>query len=140
MTKVLALRGSSSDGTTRHRVHQLGAALITVTLEAPDAQALAVLLSRRHALPRQAQQGDDDGWPTWPAETSAVALAVALRAHGTGAYARVRTSDVSASLTPQTAQVVAALTARPGVASRGKRPTAATGRRLGPGFEGVASH
>jgi hypothetical protein len=126
---------------TRHGVHQLRAAPITVTLEAPDAQVLAVLLSRRDALPRQAQQGDDDGWPSWPTETSAAALAAALRAHGTGAYARVRTTEVSASLTPQTAQaVVAALTARSGIASRDERPAAATGRGLGPGFKGVVSH
>jgi hypothetical protein len=41
---------------------------------------------------------------------------------------------VSASLTPQTAQaVVAALTARPGAASRGKR------RGLGFGFKGITA-
>ncbi len=48
----------AAHGLTRNRVHQLGAALVTVTLDAPEAQALAVLLSRRGALPRQAQQGD----------------------------------------------------------------------------------
>ncbi|MFI9296788.1 hypothetical protein [Streptomyces gardneri] len=41
---------------------------------------------------------------------------------------------MSASLAPQAAQaVVAALTARPGAASRGKR------RRLGSGFKGIAA-
>lgn len=63
----------------------------------------------------------------------AAVLADALRPHGTGAYARFLTSgQVSASLTPQTAQaVVAALTARSGAASRNKR------RGLGPSFKGV---
>ncbi|MFF5861055.1 hypothetical protein ACFY8B_36605 [Streptomyces sp. NPDC012751] len=122
-------------GLIRHRVHQLGAALVTVTLDAPEAQALAVLLSRRDALPRQAQQGVEGGWGAGPAETAAAALADALRTHGTGAYARVLASgQVSAGLTPQTAKaVVAALTARPGAASRGKR------RGLGPGFKGVTA-
>ncbi|MGA5558935.1 hypothetical protein [Streptomyces lavendulocolor] len=68
-------------------------------------------------------------------ETAAAALADALRAHGTGAYARVLASgQVSAGLTPQTAQaVVAALTSRPVAASRGKR------RGLGSGFKGIAA-
>lgn len=102
-----------------------------MTLDAPEAQALAVLLSQRDALPRQAQQGNDDDWGAGPAEAAAAALADALRVHGTGAYARVLTSgQVSAGLIPQTAQaVVAALTARPGAASRSKR------RGLGPGSE-----
>ncbi|MFJ3099113.1 hypothetical protein [Streptomyces hydrogenans] len=46
---------------TRHRVYQLGAALVTVTLDAPEAQALAVLLRRPEALPQQAHPEDDDG-------------------------------------------------------------------------------
>ncbi|WP_143065990.1 hypothetical protein [Streptomyces sp. CC53] len=134
-TSAALRQALAAHGLTRNRVHQLGAALITVTLDASEAQALAVLLSRRDTLPRQAQQGDEGGWGAGPAETAAAALADALRAHGTGAYARVLTSgQVSAGLTPQTAQaVVAALTARPGAASRGKR------RGLGPGFKGVAS-
>ncbi|MEU2179839.1 hypothetical protein [Streptomyces thermolilacinus] len=125
----------AAHGLARNRVHQLGAALVTVTLDAPEAEALAVLLSRRDALPRQAQQGDDDGWGAGPAETAAAALADALRAHGTGAYARVLASgQVSAGLTPQTAEaVVTVLTARPGAASRGKR------RGLGSGFKGIAA-
>jgi hypothetical protein len=122
----------AAHGLTRHRVHQLGAALITVTLEASEAQALAVLLSRGNALPRQAQQADD-GWGAGPAETAAAALAYALRTHEAGAYARVLTlGQVSAGLTPRTAQaVITALTARPGATSRGKR------RGLGSGFRGV---
>ncbi|WP_432159040.1 hypothetical protein [Streptomyces sp. bgisy153] len=135
-TSAALRQALAAHGLTRHRVHQLGAALVTVTLDAPGAQALAVLLGRRDALPRQAQQGNEDGWGAGPEETAAAALADALRAYGTGAYARVLTSgQVSAGLTPQTAQaVVAALTARPVVAARGKR------RGLGPGFKGVASH
>ena len=133
-TSAALRQALAAHGLTRHRVHQLGAALVTVTLDASEAQALAVLLSRRDALPRQAQP-DDAGWGAGPAETAAAALADALRAHGTGAYARVLTSgQVSAGLTPQTSQaVVAALSARPGAASRGKR------RGLGPGFKGVAA-
>jgi hypothetical protein len=105
-----------------------------VTLDAPEAQALAVLLSRRDALPRQVQP-DDAGWGAGPAETAAAALADALRAHGTGAYARVLASgQVSAGLTPQAAQaVVTSLTARPGATSRGRR------RGLGSGFKGIAA-
>ncbi|GGZ18279.1 hypothetical protein [Streptomyces nitrosporeus] len=111
------------------------AAGTSAALDAPEAQALAVLLSRRDALPRQAQPQDEDGWGTGPAKTAAAALADVLRAHSTGAYARVLTAgQVSAGLTPQTAQaVVAALTARPVVAAHGKR------RGLGPGLKGVAS-
>ncbi|MFF9815255.1 hypothetical protein [Streptomyces sp. NPDC014006] len=152
----------AAPGLTRHRVHQLtrplatwmpvavavvaasagaprppraGAALVTVTLEPSEAQALAVLLSRRDGLPRPVQH-DDAGWGAGPAETAAAALADALWAHGTGAYARVLTSgQVSAGLTPQTAQaVVTALTSRPDAAARGQR------RGLGPGFKGVAGH
>ncbi|MET9428517.1 hypothetical protein [Streptomyces sp. NPDC003036] len=133
-TSAALRQALAAHGLTRHRVHQLGAALVTVTLDAPEAQALAVLLSRGDALPRQSQQADD-GWGAGPAETAAAALADALRAHGTGAYARVLASgQVSAGLTPQTAQaVVAALTSRPGGASRGKR------RGLGSGFKGIAA-
>ncbi|MFB7258070.1 hypothetical protein [Streptomyces nojiriensis] len=133
-TQAALRQALTAHGLARHRVHQLGAALITVTLDAPEAQALAVLLGRRGVLPRQAQPEGEDGWGAGPAGTAAAALADALRAHGTGAYARVLASgQVSAGLTPQAAQaVVAALSARPGVASRGKR------RGLGPGFKGVA--
>ncbi|MEU0274238.1 hypothetical protein [Streptomyces sp. NPDC006307] len=133
-TSAALRQALAAHGLTRHRVHQLGAALVTVTLDAPEAQALAVLLSRRDALPRQVQP-DDTGWGAGPAKTAAAALTDALRAHGTGAYARVLTSgQVSAGLTPQTAQAVAAaLTTRPGGASRGKR------RGLGAGFKGIAA-
>ncbi|MFC8273852.1 hypothetical protein ACFUJR_15265 [Streptomyces sp. NPDC057271] len=135
-TSTALRKALTTHGLIRHRVHQLGATLVTVTMDAPDAQALAVLLSRRDALPRQAQRGADSGWGAGPAETAAAALADALLAHCTGAYARVLASgQVSAGLTPQAAQtVVAALTARPSAASHGTR------RGLGPGFKGVASH
>ncbi|GAA3381084.1 hypothetical protein GCM10020367_70950 [Streptomyces sannanensis] len=71
--------------------HQLGAALVTVTLDPPGAQALAVLLDRRSGVPHQAQHADD-GWGEGPADTAAAELADALRAHGAGTYARVLTS------------------------------------------------
>ncbi|WP_327419634.1 hypothetical protein [Streptomyces sp. NBC_01233] len=47
-------------GLTRHRVHQFGAALVTVTLNAAAAQALAVLLAARLGLPRQAPAAEDE--------------------------------------------------------------------------------
>ncbi|MYU23505.1 hypothetical protein [Streptomyces sp. SID8352] len=134
-TSTALRQALAAHGLTRHRVHQLGAALVTVTLDAPEAQALAAVLSRPEALPQQAQQGVESGWGAGPAETAAAALADALRAHGTGAYARVLASgQVSAGLTPQTAHtIVTALTSRPGTAARGKR------RGLGPGFKGIAA-
>ncbi|WP_128977349.1 hypothetical protein [Streptomyces roseicoloratus] len=134
-TSAALRQALAAHGLTRHRVHQLGAALVTVTLDAPEAQALAVLLSRHDILPRQVQPEGEDGWGSGPTETAAAALADAVRAHGTGAYARVLASgQVSAGLTLQAAQaVVTALTAQPVVAARGKR------RGLGPGFKGVAS-
>ncbi|WP_049976658.1 hypothetical protein [Streptomyces leeuwenhoekii] len=61
-TSAALRQALTAHGLTRHRVHQLGAALVTVTLDAPEAQALAVLLSRANILPRQARQGDDGGW------------------------------------------------------------------------------
>ncbi|MFF3932844.1 hypothetical protein [Streptomyces hirsutus] len=124
----------AAHGLTRHRVHQLGAALVTVTLDPPEAQALAVLLARGDGVPHQAQHVDD-GWGEGPAETATAALAGALRTHGTGAYARVLTSgQVSVGLTPQAARTVAAaLTSRSATASRGRR------RGLGLGFKGVAA-
>ncbi|MFE7516617.1 hypothetical protein ACFU8I_36105 [Streptomyces sp. NPDC057540] len=61
-TSAALRQALAAHGLTRHRVHQLGAALVTVTLDAPEAQALAVLLSRRDVLPRQAQSEDEDGW------------------------------------------------------------------------------
>ncbi|MYU23508.1 hypothetical protein [Streptomyces sp. SID8352] len=134
-TSTALRQALAAHGLTQHRLHQLGAALVTVTLDAPEAQALAMLLSRRDALPRQTQQGGESGWGSGPTETAAAALADALRAHGRGAYTRVLASgQVSAGLTPQSAQaVVAALAARPGAAPRGNR------RGLGPGFKGIAS-
>jgi hypothetical protein len=130
-TSTALRQALGAHGLTRHRVHQLGAMLVAVTLDVPEAQALAVLLSRGNALPRQVQQ--DDGWGAGPAETAAAALADALRTHGAGSYARVLTSgQVSVGLTPRTAQaVITALTVRSGATSRGKR------RGLGSGFRGV---
>ncbi|MFD9242872.1 hypothetical protein ACFV0D_13260 [Streptomyces sp. NPDC059556] len=134
-TSAALRQALAAHGLTRHRVQQLGAALVTVTLDAPEAQALAVLLSRRDALPRQTKPEDEESWGSGPSETAAAALADALRAHGLGTYARILASgQVSAGLSPQAAQaVVAALTARPGAASRGKR------RGLGSGYKGIAA-
>ncbi|MEU5499530.1 hypothetical protein [Streptomyces griseofuscus] len=134
-TSAALRQALATHGLSRARVHQLGAALVTVTLDAPEAQALAVLLHRGDALPRQTQPEDEDGWGAGPAKTAAAALADAVRAHGTGAYARVLASgQVSAGLTPAAAQaVVTTLTGRPGAAPRGKR------HGLGPGFSGVAA-
>ncbi|MFJ6053661.1 hypothetical protein [Streptomyces sp. NPDC092307] len=44
-------RALTAHSLTGHRVHQLGPALLTVTLDAAHAQALAVLLAARRALP-----------------------------------------------------------------------------------------
>ncbi|CAL9612801.1 hypothetical protein SUDANB58_05673 [Streptomyces sp. enrichment culture] len=134
-TSTALRQALTAHGLVPHHVHQLGAALVTVTLNAPEAQALAVLLDRpSSALPHQAQQADA-GWGEGPAETAAAALAGALRSHSTGAYARVLSSgQVSAGLTPQAAQaVIATLTARLATASRGRR------RGLGPGFRGITA-
>jgi hypothetical protein len=61
-TSVALCQTLAAHGLTRHRVHPLGAALVTVTLTAPSAQALAALLSRHGAaLPRQAPRADDLG-------------------------------------------------------------------------------
>ncbi|MEV6124752.1 hypothetical protein AB0M23_30295 [Streptomyces sp. NPDC052077] len=91
-TSTALRQALAAHGLTRHRIHQLGAALVTVTLDTPEAQALAAVLSRSEALPQQAQQGVESGWGTGPAETAAATLADALRAHGTGTYARVLAS------------------------------------------------
>ncbi|WP_181160308.1 hypothetical protein [Streptomyces solincola] len=50
-TSATLRQALTTHGLTRHRVHQLGAALVTVTLGAPEAQALAMLLSRRRRAP-----------------------------------------------------------------------------------------
>ncbi|MGW3060651.1 hypothetical protein ACWC98_32625 [Streptomyces goshikiensis] len=97
---------------TGHRVHQLGPALLTITLDAAHAQALAVLLAARRALPHQPPVIEDE--PRWGAGPAA--LAVALAAYGSGTYARVLASgQVTAGLTPTAAaQVTSALNARLG--------------------------
>ncbi|MER5781254.1 hypothetical protein ABT104_05925 [Streptomyces mobaraensis] len=132
-TSAALRRALTVHGLTRHRVHQLGAALVTVTLNAADAQALATLLAQRNGIPDQARHAAE-GWGEGPAETAAAALAEALAAHGPSAYARVLASgQVSAGLTPGAARSV--------VAALGCRPTAGprTGRRrgLGRGYQGL---
>lgn len=93
-------------GITRHRVRQLGAALLTLTLEPADAQALAKLLTRPGGVPRQTSPAEP-GWGEGPARTVAAALAEALTSHGTGAYARIfDSSHVSAGLPPLTVRSV----------------------------------
>ncbi|MFI1801893.1 hypothetical protein ACH427_31770 [Streptomyces sp. NPDC020379] len=78
----------TAHGITRHRVHQLGAALVTVTLDAAGAQALATLLVQRGEIPDHARHGDQ-GWGEGPAENVAAVLAEALVVHGLSTYARL---------------------------------------------------
>lgn len=129
-----ALAGHSLAG---HRVHQLGPALLTITLDAAHAQALAVLLAARRELPRQAATAEDEfRWGAGPAETAATSLAVALAAYGPGTYARVLASgQVTAGLTPTAAeQVTDALSTRPAPAAPSARPRR---RGLGHGWKGI---
>ncbi|MER6103657.1 hypothetical protein ABT115_15365 [Streptomyces sp. NPDC001832] len=120
-----------------HRVHQLGPALLTVTLDAAHAQALAVLLAARRELPRQAPAIEDElRWGAGPADTAAASLAVALAAYGSGTYARVLASgQVTAGLTPTAAKrVTDALNTRPAPAA----PSSRLRRRgLGHGWKGI---
>ncbi|MFI9311501.1 hypothetical protein [Streptomyces triculaminicus] len=76
-TSTALRQALTAHGITRHRVHQLGAALITVTLDPADAQALATLLAQRGEIPDQVRHADE-GWGEGPAETAAAALAEAL--------------------------------------------------------------
>ncbi|WP_327169961.1 hypothetical protein [Streptomyces subrutilus] len=122
-----------------HRVHQLGPALLTITLDAAHAQALAVLLAARRELPRQAPAAEDESrWGAGPAETAAASLAAALAAYGSGTYARVLASGhVTAGLTSSVArQVTEALNTRPAPAARPSRPRR---RGLGHGWKGVGA-
>ncbi|MCF3105353.1 hypothetical protein IPZ58_27715 [Streptomyces roseoverticillatus] len=99
-TSTALRQALTAHGITRHRVHQLGAALVTVTLDPADAQALAALLVQRNGTPDQARH-DEEGWGEGPAETAAAALSDALAVHGPSTYARVLASgQVSAGLTP----------------------------------------
>ncbi|MCP9963477.1 hypothetical protein LUX05_22665 [Streptomyces somaliensis] len=127
-------RALAAHGITRHRVHRLGAALLTLTLEPSDAQALAALLTQRDAVPRQAPPVEA-GWGEGAAGTAAAALAEALAAYGTGAYARVLDSGhVSAGLCPRAARNVIAVLAAPATPpAHGRR------RGLGYGFRGVGT-
>ncbi|WP_405996724.1 hypothetical protein [Streptomyces sp. NBC_00829] len=101
-------RALAAHGLSGHRVHQLGPALLTITLDAAHAQALAVLLAARRELPRQALAAEDEPrWGAGPAETAAASLAAALVAYGPGTYARVLTSgQVTAGLSPAAARQV----------------------------------
>lgn len=120
-----------------HRVHQLGPALLTVTLDAAHAQALAVLLTARRGLPRLAPAAEDEPrWGAGPPETAAASLAVALAAYGPGTYARVLASgQVTAGLTPTAArQVTDALNTRPAPSGPPSRPQR---RGLGHGWKGI---
>lgn len=114
-----------------HRVHQLGPALLTITLDAAHAQALGVVLAARRELPRQTPATEDElRWGEGPAATAAASLAVALAAYGPGTYARVLASGhVTAGLSPTTAhQVTDALNTRPApLLRRGASGAAASG-------------
>ncbi|MFE7805872.1 hypothetical protein ACFU51_14645 [Streptomyces sp. NPDC057430] len=130
-------RALSAHSLTGHRVHQLGPALLTVTLDAVHAQALAVLLAARRALPRQPPALEDElHWGAGPAETAAASLAVALAAYGPGTYARVLASgQVTAGLTPTaTLQATDALSVRPAPAASNSRPRR---RGLGDRWKGI---
>ncbi|RPK77994.1 MULTISPECIES: hypothetical protein [Streptomyces] len=130
-------RALAAHNLTGHRVHQLGPALLTVTLDAARAQALAVLLAARRELPRQAPAAEDEPrWGAGPAETAAATLAVALAAYGPGTYARVLASGhVTAGLTPTAArQVTDALNTRPAPSGLPPRPQR---RGLGHGWKGI---
>ncbi|WP_093804170.1 hypothetical protein [Streptomyces sp. Wb2n-11] len=121
-------------GIGRGRVHQLGAALVTVTLEAADAQALAALLTPRGEHQEHRVTEDTEAlWGVGPAGTAAAALGQALAAYGTGSYARVIDSEqVTAGLTPHAArQLTTALTTRSSPAARTRR------RGLGHGWKGL---
>ncbi|MEU2872994.1 hypothetical protein ABZ769_27985 [Streptomyces olivoreticuli] len=116
------------------RVYQLGAALITVTLEAADAQALAVLLTPAAASGTRAaaREAGDAEWGNGLAGTAAAALGEVLTAYGPGGYARVLDSgQVTIGMSPQAAQqAAAALAAR----TTGGRPRR---RGLGHGWKGI---
>ncbi|WP_420082696.1 hypothetical protein ACN6AT_35865 (plasmid) [Streptomyces sp. JL4002] len=130
-------RALAAHSLTGHRVHQLGPALLTVTLDAAPAQALAVLLAARRALPHQPPAIEDEPrWGAGPAETAAASLAVALAAYGPGTYARVLASgQVTAGLSSTAAaQVTGALNARPAPAAGPSRPRR---RGLGNGWKGI---
>ncbi|MFJ4880037.1 hypothetical protein ACIP93_33185 [Streptomyces sp. NPDC088745] len=119
------------------RVHQLGPALLTATMDSAHAQALAALLAVRRELPRQAAAPEDEPrWGAGPADTAAAELAAALAAYGTGTYARVLASgDVSAGLTPAAAlQVTGALNAP---SARTAAPSRPRRRGLGYGWKGI---
>ncbi|WP_030196296.1 hypothetical protein [Streptomyces sp. NRRL S-87] len=120
-----------------HRVHQLSPALLTVTLDAAAAQALAVLLAARRGLPRQAPAAKDElHWGAGPAKTAAASLAVALPAYGPGTYARALASgQVTAGLSQAAAgQVTAAMNPRPAPAVPASR---ARRRGLANGWKGI---
>ncbi|MFG2667555.1 hypothetical protein ACGFY6_25350 [Streptomyces sp. NPDC048387] len=120
------------------RVHQLGPALLTITMGPAHAQALAALLAVRRELPRQTPAPEDEPrWGGGPADTAAASLAAALAAYGPETYARVLASgDVSAGLTPSAAlQVTGALDAPP---ARTPAPASRPRRRgLGYGWKGI---
>ncbi|MFJ8697237.1 hypothetical protein ACIRED_30650, partial [Streptomyces roseolilacinus] len=131
-TSVELRQALAAHGITRHRVHQLGAVLLTLTLEPADAQALAALLAPSYGVPRQAPPAEP-GWGEGPARTAAAALAEVLAQYGAGAYARVLDSGhVSAGLPPQAARgVIATLTTPATPPPRGRR------RGLGHGYQGI---
>ncbi|MBH1937789.1 hypothetical protein I5Q34_26545 [Streptomyces sp. AV19] len=115
------------------RVYQLGAALITVTLDAADAQALAVLLAQPdnqhpHAAAREAE------WGAGPAATAAAALGETLTAYGPSTYARTLDSgQVTAGMSPEAAQQLAATLTAKEAGGKGRR------RGLGHGWKGVGA-
>ncbi|MGW2601216.1 hypothetical protein [Streptomyces klenkii] len=113
------------------RVYQLGAALVTVTLDAADAQALAVLLAQPgEQQPRAAAREAE--WGAGPAATAAAALGDALAPFGPSTYARALDSGhVTAGMSPDAAQQVAATLTAKEASRKGRR------RGLGHGWKGI---
>ncbi|MFD6917284.1 hypothetical protein [Streptomyces virginiae] len=109
--------------------------MLTVTLEAAHAQALAVLLAAR-ANSFASRPSLRPRWGAGPAETAAASLAVALAAYGEGTCARgLASGQVTAGLSPTAAQqVTEALNTRPAPAVPAARPRR---RGLGHGWKGI---
>ncbi|KJY41274.1 hypothetical protein VR41_13330 [Streptomyces sp. NRRL B-1568] len=89
------------------RAYQLGEALVTITLDAANAQAVAVLLAQPDELRTQAVAREAE-WGAEPAATAAAALGEALTVYGPSTYARTLDSgQATAGMSPEAAQRIA---------------------------------
>ncbi|WP_329449277.1 hypothetical protein OG906_42610 (plasmid) [Streptomyces sp. NBC_01426] len=132
-------RALTAQSLTGHRVHQIGPALLTITMDTAHAQALAVLLCHRpRTPPPAARHRGRTPQGAGPTETAVAALAVALAAYESETYARVLASgQVTAGLYPAAAvPVTDALHTRPVPSAPSSRPRR---RGLGYGWKGVHS-